>query len=284
MWAASSAASSHSANGWQTHVASRLAIGVSAALRATAPPQGNMIDWQADGTGISSDCSAKRSIAASGSVVEVVAGPVVPQPRRVVDHPLELGVRHRADEVDGRLQLTEGGRVRLAVGVVLAGPHEGQPAAARALQLVRHERLRRPGQVDDRERQLLRRAALDRVAHQRQQLAAARAPATASARRSTCGPSGWSANSNAVATPKLPPPPCSAQNSSGCSLGARAHVLAVGRHQLDRDQVVAGEPVRPLQPAGAAAEREAGDAGRRDAAAGGGEAVRLRRARRTRPR
>ena len=33
----------------------------------------------------------------------------------------------------------------------------------------------------------------------------------------TSGPTGWSRSSIAVTTPKLPPPPRSAQNSSGCS-------------------------------------------------------------------
>ena len=54
-----------------------------------------------------------------------------------------------------------------------------------------------------------------------------------------------------------------------------AHRVAVGGHQLDRDQVVAGEAELALDPARAAAEGEAGDAGGGDAPAGGGEAVRL---------
>src|SRR5690606_16790150 len=33
----------------------------------------------------------------------------------------------------------------------------------------------------------------------------------------TIGPTGWSRNTNDVATPKLPPPPCNPQNSSGFS-------------------------------------------------------------------
>ena len=50
----------------------------------------------------------------------------------------------------------------------------------------------------------------------------------------------------------------------------------VGGHQLDRDEVVAGEAVLALQPARPAAEREPGDAGGRHPPAGGREPVLLR--------
>ena len=75
-----------------------------------------------------------------------------------------------------------------------------------------------------------------------------------------------------MTTPKLPPPPRNAQNSSGCS-SAEARIgspLAV----ISDGEVVAGEAVLALEPAGAAAEREPGDAGARHAAADG-EAVLL---------
>jgi hypothetical protein len=55
----------------------------------------------------------------------------------------------------------------------------------------------------------------------------------------------------------------------------RAHQPAIGGDELRRDEVVAGEAVLALQPAGAAAEREPADAGGGHAAARGGEAVRL---------
>jgi hypothetical protein len=48
-------------------------------------------------------------------------------------------------------------------------------------------------------------------------------------------------------------------------------------HHLGPDQVVAGDPVLADQPADAPAQGEAGHAGARDQAAGGREAVRLRR-------
>ena len=55
----------------------------------------------------------------------------------------------------------------------------------------------------------------------------------------------------------------------------RRHVedVAVGGHQLDRGQVVGREPVLRHQPAQAAAQRQPGDAGRRDRAARDGEPV-----------
>ena len=57
---------------------------------------------------------------------------------------------------------------------------------------------------------------------------------------------------------------------------AGEHLLAVGGDELDAGEVVAGEPVLAFDPAGAAAEREAGDARRRDPAARRREAVLLR--------
>ena len=57
---------------------------------------------------------------------------------------------------------------------------------------------------------------------------------------------------------------------------ARGHEAAVGGDDVRRDQVVAGKAVLALEPADAAAERQARDAGARDGAAGGREAERLR--------
>ncbi len=70
---------------------------------------------------------------------------------------------------------------------------------------------------------------------------------------------GWTANSIAVTTPKLPPPPRSAQNRSGwCSWSARTSV-ALGGHELERGDGVGLQPVLAGQPAHAAAKRVAGD-------------------------
>jgi len=75
---------------------------------------------------------------------------------------------------------------------------------------------------------------------------------------------------NAVATPKLPPPPRSAQKRSGCESASTWRTSP----SADPEQVVGGEAVLGHQPAETAAEREAGDPGRRDDAAGHREAVR----------
>ena len=67
------------------------------------------------------------------------------------------------------------------------------------------------------------------------------------------------ANSSAVTTPKLPPPPRSAQKTSGLvSLSARSK-RAVGRNQLDRGHAVGRQAVLAGVPAHAAAEGVAGD-------------------------
>ena len=82
---------------------------------------------------------------------------------------------------------------------------------------------------------------------------------------------------NAVATPKLPPPPRSAQKRSGSdsAVTSRSSPSAVTRS--NGEQVVGGEAVLRHQPAEAAAERQPGDARRRDRAAGHREAVLGRR-------
>ena len=61
----------------------------------------------------------------------------------------------------------------------------------------------------------------------------------------------------------------------GMLVGGRADLVAAGGDELDGEDVVAGEAVLALEPAGAAAEREARDAGARHAAADGREPVRL---------
>ena len=83
--------------------------------------------------------------------------------------------------------------------------------------------------------------------------------------------------------PKLPPPPRSAQNRSGSDASVTSSTSPVGVDELDGEQVVGGEAVLGHQPAEAAAEREAGDAGRGDRAAGDGEAVLARRGVELRP-
>ena len=75
--------------------------------------------------------------------------------------------------------------------------------------------------------------------------------------------------------PKLPPPPRSAQNRSGCSSADARTTLPVGGDHLGGKQVVDGEPVLAHEEADAAAEGEPGDAGVADDAAGGRQAVGL---------
>ena len=56
---------------------------------------------------------------------------------------------------------------------------------------------------------------------------------------------------------------------------ARGHLPPVGRDQVHGDQAVARQTELPLEPSGAAAQRQARHAGRRYAPAGGPEPVRL---------
>src|SRR5688500_11932015 len=87
----------------------------------------------------------------------------------------------------------------------------------------------------------------------------------------------WSRKRNEVTTPKLPPPPRSAQKRSGCSSGLAVtrRPLAVGEEAVGLVRVVArqAEPAREV--AEPAAEREAADAGGGDDAARRGQAVRV---------
>ena len=64
--------------------------------------------------------------------------------------------------------------------------------------------------------------------------------------------------------------------ASGSAHPGGSGETAVGGDDVRRDQVVAGKAVLALEPADAAAERQARDAGGRDGAAGGREAERLR--------
>ena len=85
---------------------------------------------------------------------------------------------------------------------------------------------------------------------------------------------GWSENSKRETIPKLPPPPAQTPQQLGPLGLTDGHDVAVGRHDVRADQVVARQSVLALQPADAAAEREAGDSGGRDQAARRRETVR----------
>ena len=112
----------------------------------------------------------------------------------------------------------------------------------------------------------------EELAVRRQHLGAAARPARTSGRRSPCSTS-WRRNSNAVTTPKLPPPPRSAQNRSGCSSLLACTSSPLASTTSARQQVVDRQAVLAGQVAEAAAEREPADAGRADDPARGGEPV-----------
>ena len=81
---------------------------------------------------------------------------------------------------------------------------------------------------------------------------------------------------NSVTTPKLPPPPRIAQKRSGFSSALAVTCVAVGEHDLRREQVVDRQAVAAGEVAVPAAERQARDAGRGDDPAGHGEPVLVR--------
>ena len=89
------------------------------------------------------------------------------------------------------------------------------------------------------------------------------------------GPTWCRRYSKQVITPKFPLPPRTPQKSSGFSSSLARTTRAVGRHQLDGEEVVRGQPALALEPAAAAPERQPRDPGRREAAAGHRQAVLL---------
>ena len=75
---------------------------------------------------------------------------------------------------------------------------------------------------------------------------------------------GWARNRKLVTTPKLPPPPRSAQKQVGILGFAGGDEAAIGQHHVGLDQIVDGKPVLAAEIAVAAAQRQPADAGRRD--------------------
>jgi hypothetical protein len=80
-------------------------------------------------------------------------------------------------------------------------------------------------------------------------------------------------NRNVVTTPKLPPPPWSAQEQVGVGAGRGPEDLTVGGDHLGLYEIVDGEPVPAHEPAYAAAQGEASDAGMAHNPARGGQTV-----------
>ena len=132
------------------------------------------------------------------------------------------------------------------------------------------------GQQVHQRRQLVGRGRRSQLAVDAQDVGRACRPGRRPAPPMTIGPTACSRYSNEVTTPKLPPPPRRPQNSSAfsSSLACTSRPSAVTTSAPIR--LSAGEAVLAHQPADAAAEREAGDAGAGHEAAGGGEAERLR--------
>ncbi len=207
-----------------------------------------------------------------GQVDEVLGGPVVPEARRVVDHALEVRVRHRAEVVDlgsGGAELAQ----RLAPLVQRPGVHAGDRHHQLAVQVLGDLLLGRRAQVQEGEAQPFGGVAHD-VAVERHQLAAAggrveRQPGEHLALDRVQAELERGDHAEVAAAAAQRP------EQLGMLVRGRAHLLALGGHELDGEQVVAGQAVLALEPAGPAAEREAGHAGGRHAAAGGGEAVGL---------
>jgi hypothetical protein len=211
-----------------------------------------------------------------GQAGEVRGLPVVVPPvgDRVVEAALVVGVRRGSDEVDERRPNRRRARTARSPSSTVrrssrpprspagsAGPRR-RPAAAGSCRAGRRCRARRARRRRSRGRSAARRWC--------------RSAAQKTGPAITVGPTGCSANRNEVTTPKLPPPPRSAQNRSGCSSADARTMLALGGDHLGGEQVVDGEPVLAHEPADAAAEGEPADAGVAHDAAGGGQTVGLR--------
>jgi hypothetical protein len=75
----------------------------------------------------------------------IVGTPVLSHPRRVIDHRLQLHIRHRADQVEIRLEVPHD-LDELGAGGIVARPHDRDPDYGLVLQMVRHELLRWPAE------------------------------------------------------------------------------------------------------------------------------------------
>ena len=200
--------------------------------------------------------------------------PVVAESRRIVERRLQRGVRHLGDHLAGRPE-REHRREELP-GLRLGRRAEGRgPDQPLPLQVLRHEVLRRAGQVDHAAAQLLRRAGCVQIAvgaddlwtglggpeqqprgHHRQW------PELERQRRRH--------SEVAAATVQRP------EQLGVLGLVSR-HLLTVRGDQFDRHQAVAGQAELPFQPSRPTTQREPGDARRRHPPAGGRQTMRLTR-------
>ena len=222
------------------------------------------------GVGSPSYCSRSASIAPSLEVVEEMRLPVVARPlrERRVEHHVARDVRHRAEA-----SITGGPKALIGRDERLRRPPAGpQCCAAIAGQLRagsigrgeqrRHEQslVRQIARLLAEESQHVRWPA-DRMRHQ-----------PAGDHRADLVQLELERRRDA----EIPAAAADRPEEIGMLVGIRARDGAVGEHHLRRAQVVERHAEARHQPAEAAAERQAGDAGARDDAAGGGEAVQLR--------
>ena len=221
--------------------------------------------------GSSSASATIASIAVVVHVVEVLGGPPVAVAGRVVERALELGVGGRLEGVERRA-LADRRERGLGVGD-RAGVHAGDRDRGLPAQLVRDAVLVGRGQEDVGERDLVRRVDHE-VAEAPQRLASLRARVEHEPAEDL-GPDRVQRELERGHDAEVAAAAAQRPEQLGMLVGGGADRLAARGHELDGEQVVAREAVLALEPAGAAAEREAGDAGARDAAADGGEPVLL---------
>ena len=144
-----------------------------------------------------------------------------------------------------------------------------------AVPLLRDHRQRRRGREVDDPGHLVRRTVGAQSRNARRSSRASRRDRRSARRRSRDG-SGCSAELELRHDPEVAAAAAEAPQQVGVLRLARVDEPAVRRDDVGRDEVVARKAELPHRPADAAAEREAGDAGRRHEASGRREAVRLR--------
>ena len=207
-------------------------------------------------------------------VVEVLGGPPAAVARRVVDRALEVGVADWAERVERGRPVLADRRERVLGRFDRAGVHAGDRDRPATAQLRGDALLVGGVEVDERERQLVGRVVHD-IAEQAQQFAPALGRVHHEAAEDL-GPDRVQRELDRGDDAEVAAAAAQRPEQLGMLVGGRADLVAAGGDELDGEDVVAREAVLALEPAGAAAEREARHAGAGDAAADGREAVRLR--------
>ena len=182
-----------------------------------------------------------------GQLLDVVALGVAPEPVRRADVrlPLQVEVADRRDA--SGLCVAERRRAARPSGAASSGgPTQTNPSVSGPPARTSAKKVARLG------------ASSDAASHDRS-ASRPRAGSRSTSATSACVPTSCSLRSNRVTTPKLPPPPRSPQNRSGFSSARRADELAVRRHHLVPERVVAGQPELPTEPPDAPTERQPAD-------------------------